>query len=213
MGCPVCGPVEAFKLASAIALGEPERLVTLTRVGDTWAERRARMKRLRHDLVQELGAVEWAWSVEPNPRGTGHHVHAVQWGDFLPQRRLSQMADRRGMGRVVDVRALDRHAGSSLYLVKMAADAYGLKQATSATDREAFIDANGGRLLHTSRGFWRDGQERIRGGRPRRVAVARAMERMHGCSECRHHWSSVSPGSVGRGGGPSGVPAAHEVAG
>lgn len=190
--CPYCGPVEALKLAAACAISEPERALTLTQVGDTWRERRERMKHLRDDLASAVGPFEWAWSVEPNPRGTGYHVHALQWGSYTPQRLLSERAVARGMGRVTWVNALDRRSASSIYLVKLAADAYGMKAATRAGEFERYLDVNGGRLMHTSRQFWRDGGVPLRCERPRRVAVQRAMERVHGRSICRHRWSEVS---------------------
>ena len=144
--CPWCIVAAAWRRSLAIAYARPERLITLTLVGDSWSEVRPRLYRLRHELVQELGEVEWVWTVERNPRGTGHHVHAWQRGDFLPQARLSEMARRRGMGERVDIRRWK--GGGESYALK---EAYAVKDALAA---EGFLAMNGGRLTHQSRRFF-----------------------------------------------------------
>lgn len=173
--CPWCGSVNALRVTAAIALAAPERLITLTQVGNDWGTVRSRMFRLRHRLVRELCELHWVWSVEPNPRGTGHHVHAEQYGPFVPQRLLSAIADRTGMGRVVDVRRVAHRVDvSSRYLVKLAADAYGTKLARGDMEQLAtYLRANGGRqLVHASRGFWRgqDGRKLSGVGEARKLA-------------------------------------------
>jgi hypothetical protein len=172
--CPWCGPINALRITGAIALAGPERLLTLTQVGESWATVRVRMRRLRHRLVNDVGAVQWVWSVEPNPRGTGHHVHAEQYGAFVPVRRLSALARREGMGQVVDIRRIRMRVDvSSRYLVKLAADAYGTKLARGDVEQlGAYLRANGGRqMVHASRGFWRDQDGRPLSG----VAEARKI--------------------------------------
>jgi hypothetical protein len=115
------------------------------------------MKDLRYDLMGEGLDVDWCWHVEPNPAGTGHHVHAWQRGSFVPQARLSELADGCGMGRVVDVRRWRPRRGPSVaYGLKLAGIGYGLKLAESARELETYLSANGGRLVHNSRGYWRD---------------------------------------------------------
>jgi hypothetical protein len=142
----------------AIHAAGPERFMTLTRVGDDWQRVRSRMKRLRYAVVRELGACEWVWAVERNPRGTGYHVHAWQRGDFLDQAQLSHMADGKGMGFRVDIRRWE--SGGESYALK---EAYALKGA----DGEAFLAMNGGRLTHQSRGFFVGGVREVE-----RAAVA-----------------------------------------
>lgn len=127
--------------------------MTLTQVGNTWPVVRNRMKLVRHRVAATGARWEWCWSVEPNPRGTGHHVHAWQRGDFLPQRELSNIARREGAGHVVDIRRWDQggreEAGYGLKGVT-----YGTKLASGEDSAEAFLAANGGRLTHQSRGWW-----------------------------------------------------------
>lgn len=152
--CPWCGPVNAMLVGGAIALSKPERFLTLTLVGDDHQQRRNRMKRLRHRLMAEVGACEWAWHVEPNPAGTGHHVHAYQRGSFIKQADLSRLADQQGMGPVADIRRLELDGGPAGYGVKMAGIKYGLKMADQDESMRTYLAVNGGRLVHTSRGFW-----------------------------------------------------------
>lgn len=146
LACPVCLRKAAWRRSLAIKYSRPERYLTFTLAGDDWQTARGRVKRLRYDLVQELGEVEWVWNVERNPKGTGHHVQAWQRGDFLPQARLSEMAQRRGFG----MRAwIERWTpGGESYALK---EAYAVKDATGA---EYFLGMNGGRLTHQTRGYF-----------------------------------------------------------
>jgi len=122
---------------------------------------------LRHHLEGVVGSVQWVWTVEPNPAGTGHHVHAEQRGAFVPVRQLSRLARREGMGQVVDIRRIRMGVDvSSRYLVKLAADAYGTKLARGDMEQlGAYLRANGGRqMVHASRGFWRGQDGRVLSG-------------------------------------------------
>ena len=150
--------MNAGQVAGAIGLARPERLIGLSLVGEDWQTVRARVRRLRYDLRHQLGRrFEDCWHVEPNPAGTGHHVHAWQRGGFVPQGVLSRLADARGMGRVCDIRAW-RPEGplAEGYGLKLAGVRYGLKLAESSDQMFTYLEANGGRLVHASRGFWRD---------------------------------------------------------
>lgn len=117
---------------------------------------RDRMKRLRHALAEEY-SVEWCWSIENNPKGTGLHVHAWQRGSYIPQKSLSRLAAAEGMGVVADIRFVAGvgQRGAS-YSVKSAG--YTLKAAASGElTAQEWIALNGGRLTHQSRGFFGDG--------------------------------------------------------
>lgn len=172
--CPSCVPYLAWRRGLAIAHVEPERFVTLTRVGDSWPVVRDRMKRLRYALARETGGWQWCWSVEVNPRGTGHHVHAWQRGRFVAQSTLSRLAAREGMGPVADIRRVRGQSREAAgYALK--ALTYGVKGAADDQVRDDFLAINGHRLTHQSRGWWPEGgcrpQERaavlaLRGGEP-----------------------------------------------
>lgn len=171
--CPFCGPVNAGLVGGAITLAGVERMGTLTQVGDDWQTVRARVKRLAYDLRHDTGrALDWAWHVEPNPRGTGHHVHFFQRGDFLPQQELSRRADQRGMGRVADIRRWETK-GRSGYGLKLAGIGYGLKLAEAESTMGTYLRANGGRLVHSTRGFWRDNDGQAVGQREAMVSWAK----------------------------------------
>ncbi len=173
--CEWCGPVNALQTARAIALAEPERSYLLTLAGDDFQTVRARVNRLRYDVRQEVGPFFDCWHVEPNPEGTGHHVHGLQHGRFVPVETFRRMADRRGFGRWVGLSRVRSASSAALYGVKlaaMAAAAYSLKGASA--DLEMFLRANGGRMVHASRGFWREGKG---GGTLPGVGAARTIAR------------------------------------
>lgn len=168
--CRPCLLWAGWRRGLAIADAAPERFMTLTLVGEDWQIVRARMKRLRYDLVEEVGACDWVWSVEQNPAGTGHHVHAWQRGVFVPQARLSELADSKGMGFRVDVRRWRAESkGAESYGLK--GIGYGLKGSEGLEAAATFLEVNGGRLTHQSAGFFEGG---VRAAEARGVARARA---------------------------------------
>lgn len=126
------------------------------------------MKRIRHALVGEGYRWDWVWSVEPNPKGTGRHVHAWQRGTYVPQEALSRAAVREGCGPVVDIRAWRKGSdAATAYALKSIS--YGVKGA-AGEDPAGFVAMNGGRLSHQSRGWWTAG-----GARDQEREALRAM--------------------------------------
>jgi hypothetical protein len=183
--CAWCLPLNARERGWAIAYAAPERAILLTQVGDDWQTVRARMKRFRYQAVRQLGQLEWVWHVEPNPRGTGHHVHAWQHGDFLQQRELSKLARREGMGEVVRISRVRSFVGNGAklaYGMKLAGLDYGMKDAYELGEQAArYLEVNGTRLHHQSRNYWRhpDG-ERIAGAKLAVKAARAARGRTDG---------------------------------
>jgi hypothetical protein len=155
--CGWCGPLNASLLGGAIALARPERAILLTDVGNDWQTVREGMKQIAYRVRRDTGAsLNWCWHVEPNPKGTGQHAHAWQWGDFLPQRALSAAAGSVGMGKVAFVNRVKSKPGQAMgYGMKLAGVAYGLKLAQAEATMKVYREANGNRLVHASRGFWR----------------------------------------------------------
>lgn len=152
--CAWCVVGEAWGTGWSLAVAQPERWFTLTLAGDDWQTIRGRMRRLAYDIRREGHALQWAWQVEANPAGTGHHVHGWQHGAYIPQRTLSRLADYRGMGRVAHVQAW--HGGRTGYALKgLESISYGLKEAERAQLAGRYLAMNGRRLVHASRGFWR----------------------------------------------------------
>jgi hypothetical protein len=154
--CWWCGPKNARRVGGAITLAGPQRWGMLTQVGEDWQMVRARMNRLRYQLRGCGIELSWCWHVEPNPAGTGHHVHYFQRGGFVPQSLLSELADREGMGRVATVQRWRPSQAATTYGVKLAGVRYGLKLAEESDTMNGYLSANGGRLVHASRGFWRN---------------------------------------------------------
>lgn len=185
--CPFCGPVNASLVGGALTLAGVERMGTLTQVGNTWQVVRPRMKRLAYDLRRAGRSLDWGWHVEPNPKGTGHHVHFFQRGDFLPQQELSRLADKNGMGKVADIRKWEAKGRAAGYGLKLAGIGYGLKQTQAEATMRTYLRANGGRLVHTTRAFWRDLDGQAVGQREAMVAWAKRA----GPSEDDDQWRLV----------------------
>jgi hypothetical protein len=174
--CSYCLRVNARRRAMAIAAARPERAILLTQVGNDWQTCRDRIKQCRYWLAQEVGPFEWVTHVEPNPAGTGHHVHAWQHSGnprvgmghgvngagsderrtaFIPQALLSSVARRCGMGGFARINKLRSAKGAGTYGLK--GISYGLKGVEADDEGLTYLVDNGWRLTHQSRGFFRDG--------------------------------------------------------
>jgi len=97
------------------------------------------------DLIRRIRMhyrCEWAWAVEVNPKRTGQHLHAIQHGDFLPQRHLQELWG----GRICHITRVKKTATG--YLTKVAQVCGYL---TKEFDKH--LKVNGGRAIHLSRGF------------------------------------------------------------
>jgi hypothetical protein len=172
LSCGACIPNRAVRAAFAVALARPELFLTLTLVGDDWTTVHRRLRRWRQDLCRSHRFEQVAF-IQPNPGGTGTHAHLLTWGSSLTETAVAVAAERAGMGSRVEVsRVRDVHAVSR----------YGLHPLLKApapdnsphAESLAYLDANGGRLLHASRRFWRDEQgHQIVGGL--RAASSAAM--------------------------------------
>lgn len=162
--CPPCASYLAWRRALAMAWARPERRFELTQIGDEWDTVRARVKRFRHRIEERGYTWEHAWMVEPNPRGTGHHLHGYQSGSYVPQAVVSEVADREGMGFRTWIQALGDKSATSYGLKALT---YGLKGMSRAESHEEHLALNGRRLCHHSRGFY---------GVPVREAERKAVE-------------------------------------
>jgi hypothetical protein len=157
-GCPYCVHVNARRRGLAIALAEPERAITLTQVApaddpDAFGTARRRINRTREFYKREgLNPGEWLWHLEPNPAGTGHHAHIWQHGrDKIDTDALRIAQARAGLGAWHHVSRVTAVLGSATYGLKGLG--YGMKGTDDSPDR--YLDLNGGRLTHQSRGYFR----------------------------------------------------------
>jgi hypothetical protein len=154
--CTVCGPRKAQQGAALMTWAARHvprrRLVTLTGLPDDFQRARAQVRNDARVLRSEGYRWEWAWAIEANPAGTGHHAHGLQHGDYVPQAVLQE----RWGGRIVDVRALST-PGAGVYAVKEALRVAGyVTKGAAAGNWESYaghLGRNGGRPIHWSRGF------------------------------------------------------------
>ncbi len=192
-GCTYCLRANARRRAKAIAWAGPERAILLTLVGDNHAQIRERMKVLRYRLAREVGDIQWVYHVEPNPKGTGHHVHAWEKNGYIDQSLLSDKAQSVGMGEVARINKVRSVVGASSYGLKGLS--YGLKGIEAADEGATYLSENGYRLTHQSRGYFvsEDGA---------RIGV-RAAEKAATGAEGAGSWVLVRQGLDGRMTGPA----------
>jgi hypothetical protein len=148
--CVWCGPALARRRTSVLAWAEPSRFVTLTQAPDEWQPLRQKVRKLSLRLREAGYRVEWAWTVERGSKTGMKHVHALQHGDFIPQRELQAM-----WGRRVDIRAIRGASGAALYSMKEARRVAGYAVKGAHADHLAHIALNGGRAYHMSRRYLR----------------------------------------------------------
>lgn len=153
-GCSVCGPKKSRSWIGTLAeYGRPERFLTLTALPGTFSEVREYMKDVRRRIHRHGYALEWAWTVERNPKETGHHVHAPIWGDYIPQAHLQKILG----GRIPHIKKISSAHGAGGYALKgIGASGYALKGFKGDVETYwAHLDLNGGRPMHFSRNFFR----------------------------------------------------------
>lgn len=115
-GCPYCGPRKLWVLEAVLVAAMPERMLTLTLAPEDSTRRRKQVAWLMQSLRRDGYRCEIAWTTEPNPKGTGHHIHALQKGSYIPKKVLqSKWGDR-----IVHVQKLQSVGGGvSAYMLKM----------------------------------------------------------------------------------------------
>lgn len=149
VSCDYCILKEIRARGYAIMRAKPERMILLTGVTGNYRTTQRQMNRLAEKLRAKGVRYQHDWHVEANPAGTGWHVHAYQHGDD-PSPYLAGVAASVGLGwtgRVIDY---THHRGPI---------DYGMKRAADPRTRHEYLDVNGGRLSHHTRGFYRDRQD------------------------------------------------------
>jgi hypothetical protein len=156
--CSICGPRKALQMAAiaawAIRQADRGRFMTLTLAPDEWQVRRQKMRNFRR-LLNARG-IEWecAWATERGSKTGMTHVHALQHGDYVPGELLNEV-----WGARCNVKAIQTGAGVARYVTKEALKVagYTVKGSSAATMGEQamhdFLDLNGGRPMHWSKGF------------------------------------------------------------
>lgn len=150
--CSLCGLARARVRARLITERtrqvEHPRFITLTNCPADWQTRRGQVRDLRRRLQASGYPCEWVWTTERGGRTGMVHVHAIQYGAYVPQRVLQ---DAWG-GRRVDIRRADPRHGE--YISKSAGAVAQYISKGAASDLDQALDLNGGRLHHWSRGWW-----------------------------------------------------------
>lgn len=180
--CPVCGPRKARQIAMAMAWSVDKagrgRFITLTLAPVDIQKRLQKMKDLTRWAKAQGYRYEMAWTTEAGSKTGMVHVHALQWGDYIPQPTLQ---DR--WGARVDIRAVKRTSGAVSQYMAKGAGAVGQYMAKGAAD--GFVDwrdLNGGRPMRWSRGFFH--------GLGVKEAIQEAKGRAHGKNE--YTWARCS---------------------
>lgn len=176
--CPVCGPSKGRGAAKALWLANPSHAIGFTQVGSTWTTTGRQIRKAFAYVREHIPTLRWAYSLEDNPMGTGSHAHGyIYWsGNDIPlstlRRWFMEGACRAHLGQEVFVDALDDESRVRFH-------AYPMKSLADPDRRGGFLDLNGQHIIHTSKGFWRDGRtgEHLR---TRRRAIARANAVIYG---------------------------------
>lgn len=152
--CPVCGPRKARQIAHAMAWSADKagraRFITLTNAPADTPRRLQKMKDLTRWARAHGWTYEMAWTTEAGSSTGMVHVHALQWGDYIPQPALQER-----WGAIVDIRAVRRSPGAVSQYMAKGAGAVGQYMAKGAGDDfVAWRDLNGGRPMRWSRGFF-----------------------------------------------------------
>lgn len=149
--CPVCGLAKAHRLGLLAGLNWPERFVTLSAASDSVRGAYEALRRLSR-LLRKRGYT-WEYLAVPERHQNGrYHLHLLQKGSFIPQRELSNLAERAGMGRVVWIERIKTpdHGMN-------AAPKYLVKYMTKDPEKHP---PNVNRYAQ-SRGFWGDGGRKV----------------------------------------------------
>lgn len=137
--------------AWSIRHADRARFVTLTLAPEDWQARRQKMRDLRRYLNRRGIAWEAAWSTEKGSRTGMTHVHALQWGDYVPAAVLNEV-----WGARTNIKAVET-GGVARYVTKEAlrVAGYTVKGSTATPGKgyQDYLDLNGGRPMHWSRGF------------------------------------------------------------
>nr|CRY94709.1 hypothetical protein [uncultured prokaryote] len=152
--CPRCGIVKARQIAAAMAWAINEadrgRFITLTLAPEGKTQRLQKMKDLTRWAKAQGYSYQQAWTTEAGSQNGMVHVHALQWGDFVPQAALQQR-----WGARVDIRAVrDTPGAVSSYMTKGAGAVGSYMTKGAAEDYGKWRDLNFGRPVRWSRGFF-----------------------------------------------------------
>lgn len=139
---------QTFALARrALEPIEHVRFITLTQVPDGWDETRHAVKMWLKHLRRAGYAMHVLWVIERGSVTGMKHLHAVQWGDFVPKDVLDASWPY-GMNEIEGARAATNYLSKGVIR-------YVAKELDGDADSiEAHMNLNGGRAAHWSREFF-----------------------------------------------------------
>lgn len=111
------------------------------------------MEKLKARLEYRQHFVMWVWTVEPNPRRTGNHIHGYLRDPTFTVDQLREVATSRGIGMGEEV-----HLEPIPYPVPLTYFSYLTKYITTPQTLARYRYLNGAKVLHPSQGFWLDGK-------------------------------------------------------
>jgi hypothetical protein len=154
--CPACAVRHARRIAGAIYLSRPDYVLTLTQVGETYDLIRKRLTNFFVILRRTYPTIHYTWQVEWNPRDTGNHAlcYLRLEDDLISVPVIDHARLRIGFGPVFEVDRIPQRT-SVIYF------AYQAKDLVNPERRESYLALNGRpsrqAIVHSSRGFYRDG--------------------------------------------------------
>ena len=129
--CPKCRPLKISHWSKIVQAGKPERFITLTidtsRFGSPRAAALAAVKAwktLVHAIRRKCASFQYVRFFELHKSGWPH-LHIVQRGSYIPQAWLSNLWDKLGMGKVIDIRRVYHPAKAAHYMTKYVAKSAG----------------------------------------------------------------------------------------
>lgn len=139
---------QTFALARRALDGiDHTRFITLTRAPEGWDQTRQAVKSWLLHLRREGIEMNALWVVEKGEQTGMKHLHAVQWGDYVPKELLEESWPH-GSTRIEGARAATDYLGKGvLRYVAKGLDGDG-------ESIESHMNLNGGRAAHWSRGFF-----------------------------------------------------------
>jgi len=153
-GCEVCGPRKVRGVTLAVAWQQTRvpltRLVTLTQAPEDWQKRRQRMRTMSLWVRNKGYSWNVAWTTEKGSETGMVHIHAIQYGSFVPQ---AELQDR--WGSIVDIRAIKNSGQAAAgYLTKESRAAVNYVAKEGSKSYMQWAQLNGGRPMHFSRGYF-----------------------------------------------------------
>jgi len=115
--CPVHRIRMSWYWAFRLVKAKPERMLTITNVPKEAGVAHLAFQRLIRDLRKVCGEFQYCRFLEVTERGM-YHYHIAQKGAYVPQRKLSELAEKNGFGKIVDIRKINEGGGAAWYMAK-----------------------------------------------------------------------------------------------